>query len=97
MLKAIHAQEDRQAAQNKAGEVIGKLRTIKLSKAAELVESHIEETFSFYAFPDQHWIKLKTTDVIDKRFLWLGLLFWAVRGRPRGEERAWNWKVRGAA
>jgi transposase-like protein len=37
MLKAIHAQEDRQAAQNKAGDVIGKLRTMKLSKAAELV------------------------------------------------------------
>jgi transposase-like protein len=97
MLKAIHAQEDRQAAVKKAGEIIVKLKDMRLTKAAELVGAHIEETFSFYAFPDQHWIKLKTTDVIDKRFLWLGLLFWAVRGRPRGEERAWNWKVRGAA
>jgi transposase-like protein len=61
MLKAIHAQEDRQAAQNKAGDVIGKLRTMKLSKAAELVESHIEETFSFYAFPDQHWTSPTST------------------------------------
>ena len=66
MLKAIHAQEDRQAAQNKAGDVIGKLRTMKLSKAAELVESHIEETFSFYAFPDQHWIKLKTNNPLER-------------------------------
>ena len=36
------------------------------SKAAELVKSHIEETFSFYAFPDQHWIKLKTNNPLER-------------------------------
>ena len=41
MLKAIHAQEDRQAAQGKAGEVVDKLRAMKLAKAAELVETQI--------------------------------------------------------
>jgi transposase-like protein len=66
MLKAIHAQESRQAASRKAAEVIAALKARKLAKAAELVESHIEETFSFYAFPDQHWIKLKTNNPLER-------------------------------
>ena len=66
MLKAIHAQENCQAASRKAAEVIADLKAKKLSKAAELVESHIEETFSFYAFPDQHWIKLKTNNPLER-------------------------------
>ncbi len=66
MLKAIHAQESRAAAARKATEVVAALKAKKLSKAAELVESHIEETFSFYAFPDQHWIKLKTNNPLER-------------------------------
>ena len=34
MLKAIHAQEDREAAEKKAVDVIAKLREMKLAKAA---------------------------------------------------------------
>ena len=66
MLKAIHARESRQAASRKAAEVIAALKARKLSKAAELVESHIAETFSFYSFPDQHWIKLKTNNPLER-------------------------------
>ncbi len=66
MLKAIHAQEDRQAAQTKAGEVTAKLKTQRLAKAAELLESHIAETLSYYSFPDQHWIKLKTNNPLER-------------------------------
>ena len=66
MLKAIHAQESRAAAARKAVEVVGALKVKKLSRAAELVESHIAETFSFYAFPDQHWIKLKTNNPLER-------------------------------
>jgi putative transposase len=66
MLKAIHAQESRQAASRKAAEVVAELRARKLARAAELVESRIEETFSFYAFPDQHWIKLKTNNPLER-------------------------------
>ena len=66
MLKAIHAQESRQAAARKTAEVVAALRAQKLSRAAELVESHIAETFSFYAFPDQHWIKLKTNNPLER-------------------------------
>lgn len=38
MLKAIHAQEDRKAAQTKAAEIITRLKAMKLKAAAELVE-----------------------------------------------------------
>jgi transposase len=66
MLKAIHAQESRAAASRKAGEVTDKLKAMRLGKAAALVEAHIEESFSFYAFPDQHWIKLKTNNPLER-------------------------------
>jgi transposase-like protein len=66
MLKAIHAQENREAAAKKADEVIAKLKALRLAKAAELVETNIAETFSFYDFPDQHWIKLKTNNPLER-------------------------------
>ena len=46
MLKAIHAQEDRQAALKKAREVEAKLRGMKLSKAAETVKEGAMETLA---------------------------------------------------
>src|SRR5215469_8295762 len=46
MLKAIHASEDLAAAREKAIRVIEKLRGLRLSRAAELVEVAIEETLT---------------------------------------------------
>jgi transposase-like protein len=46
MLKAIHAQEDREAALQKAKEVEKKLLTMKLAKAAQIVREGIQETLS---------------------------------------------------
>jgi transposase-like protein len=66
MLKAIHAQESREAAQAKAGDVVAKLRAMKLSAAAELVEQSIEETLTFFAYPPQHWLKLKTNNPMER-------------------------------
>ncbi len=48
MLKAIHAQQDRQAAKEKARQIVEKLRVMKLAKAAEIVENGIDETLSYY-------------------------------------------------
>ena len=50
MLKAIHAGEDIVAARQKAVQVIEKLRGLRLTKAAELVEAAAEETLAYYAF-----------------------------------------------
>ena len=56
MLKAIHAQESRQAAEHKTDAVLDHLRRQRLGKAAELIEHSIGETLTYYAFPDSHWI-----------------------------------------
>ena len=66
MLKAIHAQENREAAQSKAADVVAKLKAMKLKKAAELVENSIDDTLSFYAYPPQHWLKLKTNNPMER-------------------------------
>jgi putative transposase len=52
MLKAIHAGEDIAAARQKAIHVIEKLRGLRLTHAAELVEVVIEETLAYYTFPE---------------------------------------------
>jgi transposase-like protein len=69
MLKAIHAGEDIEAARQQAVRVIEKLRGLRLTKVAELVATTVEETLAFYAFPEEHWRRIRTTDEIDKRFL----------------------------
>lgn len=66
MLKAIHAQEDLSAARNKAQVVEKKLRTMKLAKAAELVKASIEETLSYYHFPSEHWIRIRTNNPLER-------------------------------
>jgi len=66
MLKAIHAQESRQAAQEKADAVILELRRQRLTRAAELVEDSIGETLTFYAFPDGHWRKIRTNNPLER-------------------------------
>lgn len=54
MLKAIHAQESKDAAREKALQVSEKLRSMKLAKAAKKVEDGIEETLSLYGFSYAH-------------------------------------------
>ena len=66
MLKAIHASEDRAAARIKAAQVVAKLREIKLPAAAQLVETSIEETFSYYAFPSEHQRSLRTNNPLER-------------------------------
>jgi len=66
MLKAIHAQEDRQAAKQKAAQVVEKLRAMKLAKAAEIVENGIDETLSYYELPPEHWRCLRTNNPLER-------------------------------
>ena len=62
MLRAIHAQESREAAEQKARMIIEELKARKMSKAAELVEQAVNETLTYYAFPDIHWQKIRTNN-----------------------------------
>jgi len=66
MLKAIHAQESRAAAQEKAVAVITELRHQKLRRAAQLIEDSIGETLTYYAFPDSHWRKVRTNNPLER-------------------------------
>ena len=66
MLKAIHAQEDAQAAREKARQVVEKLRSMKLAKAAEIVENGIGETLSYYRLPPEHWRCLRTNNPLER-------------------------------
>lgn len=66
MLKAIHAQEDKEAAQAKAQAVVKKLKEMKLAKAAELITDSIEETLSYYDFPDEHRRRIRTNNLLER-------------------------------
>jgi putative transposase len=66
MLKAIHAQEDREAAEEKVTAVVKKLKKMKLAQAAKLVEKGAAETLSYYAFPSQHWRSLRTNNPLER-------------------------------
>jgi len=66
MLKAIHAQEDRRSAEDKVGEVIVKLRGMRLAKAAELVETKAHETLTYFTFPSNHWRPIKTNNPLER-------------------------------
>ncbi len=66
MLKAIHAAEDVEAAEEKARAVIDKLKAMRLSKAAELVETSGAETLAYYAFPEEHWRRIRTNNPLER-------------------------------
>ena len=66
MLKAIHAQEDREEAQNKAEAVAKKLEAMKLTRAGRLVREGYEETLRYYAFPREHWRQLRTNNPLER-------------------------------
>jgi len=66
MLKAIHAGEDRQAAQDKAEAVIEKLNALRLKEAAQRVEDGIAETLTYYSFPASHWRRIRTNNPLER-------------------------------
>jgi putative transposase len=66
MLKAIHAQEDREASLQKARLVIEKLTAMKLKAAARTVEEGIGETLAYTDFPREHWHKIRTNNPMER-------------------------------
>lgn len=61
MLKAIHAQANKEAAKEKA-----KLHEMKLSKAAEKLEAGLEETLTYMDFSSEHWLRIRTNNVKER-------------------------------
>ncbi|PJJ30951.1 IS256 family transposase [Lacrimispora celerecrescens] len=66
LLKAIHAQECKASAKEKAKQVSDKLREMKLASAAKKVEDGIEETLTYMDFPSQHWTRIRTNNTIER-------------------------------
>ena len=65
MLKAIHAQENKNTARVKAQAVAQQLRAMKLT-AAKKIETGIDETLTYMDYPAQHWNKIRTTNLIER-------------------------------
>jgi len=66
MLRAIHAQESRQAAEAKAAAVAAELERIKLSKLAEWMTITASETLAYLAFPSEHWRRIRTNNPLER-------------------------------
>lgn len=59
-LKAIFAQEDREACLRKAEEVAQFLRDNKMKTAASTLESGIQEALTYTNYPHEHWLKIRS-------------------------------------
>jgi putative transposase len=66
MLKAIHAQEDAAATHQKAAEVIAKLESMRLTKAADIVRDGVHETLRYLDFPREHWRRIRTNNPLER-------------------------------
>lgn len=76
MAKAIHAQESKKAAREKAKAVVAQLRAMKLKEAAKKIEDGVEETLTYADFPSEHWTRTRTNNAIER-------LNGEIRRRPR--------------
>jgi putative transposase len=66
MLKAIHSQEDKAAAREKAKIVAQKLKDLKLKEAAKKVEDSTDETLAYMDFPREHWLRIRSNNAIER-------------------------------
>jgi transposase-like protein len=66
LLKAVHAQEDREAALQKAAQVVAKLEGLRLGQAAELVRAGVAETLAYMSFPREHWTRIRTNNPLER-------------------------------
>lgn len=64
--KAIHAQESKKAAREKAKAVVEELCFMKLKEVTKKVEDGIEETLTCCDFLGEHWTRIRTNNVIEQ-------------------------------
>jgi transposase-like protein len=46
--------------------VLEKLRGLRLTRAAELAEAGVEETLAYYGFPEEHWRRIRTNNLLER-------------------------------
>ena len=66
MLKAIHAQEDKEAARQKVALVVRKLQVMKLERIINFIKNSVEETLTYMDFPYEHWSRLRTNNGLER-------------------------------
>ncbi|MDY3901429.1 MAG: IS256 family transposase [Atopobiaceae bacterium] len=66
MPRAVHAQESKEAAVAKAGEVAAGLEGMRLGAAAKVVREGCLETPAHADFPMQHWTRIRTNNAIER-------------------------------
>lgn len=66
MLKAIHAQESKESACEKAAQVVAKFGEMKLSSVAKKLEDGIDETLTYMEFPSQHYSGIRINSTIER-------------------------------
>lgn len=66
MLKAIHAQESREACARKAEEVAEELESMWLGAAAGTVRDGFAESLAYTEFPPEHWRRIRTNNGIER-------------------------------
>lgn len=66
MLKAIHAQENKEAARLKARAVTTMLAAWKMKEAAAVIDRGLEETLTYMDFPSEHWRRIRTNNGIER-------------------------------
>jgi transposase-like protein len=66
MLKAIHSQEDQDAAIEKTKQVVQKLLDMKLKEAAKKVDDAMRDTLVYMKYPREHWSRIRSNNVIER-------------------------------
>ena len=76
MLKAIHSSEDLGTAVEKTEAVCIKLKGLKLKEAAKMIRESIEKMFTYYAFPRENRVRIRTNSALER-------IMWEIRRRAR--------------
>ena len=50
----------------KAQSIVEKLRNMRLNKAADRVRDSIAETLTFMDFPEEHWMRIRTNNTLER-------------------------------
>ena len=66
LLKAVHAQEDREEALAKAAQVVAKLEGMRLGQAAGVVRAGVAESLAYMSFPREHWTRIRTNNPLER-------------------------------
>jgi putative transposase len=90
MLTEIRDAEDRDHALAAAQRFDAEFRA-RWPKAADKIREDLDRLVTFYDFPAEHWLHLKTSNPIESTFSTVRLRTNVTKG-PGPERRAWRWR-----